>query len=57
VRGVTATGHDHISSFNYPVILNRPGSKEDIMESFAKKFGTDFVTLVFSNMRVVRYGF
>jgi len=28
----------------YPIISNRPGSKDDIMEMFGKQIGTDFVT-------------
>ena len=32
------------------MISNRPGSNEEIMDIFAKRNGTDFVTLEFSNM-------
>jgi len=49
--GVTPTAHNKYSSSRYPMISNRPGSNDDIMEPFAKQIGTDFVTLKFSNMR------
>jgi len=49
--GITAAAHNKYSSLLYPTISNRPGSNDDIMERFAKQFGTDFVTLKFSNMR------
>jgi len=39
------------------MIPNRPGWNNDIMESFAKHIGTDFVTLEFSNMKGTWYRF
>jgi len=55
--GFDATAHNKLSSLLYPMISNRPGSKEDSMKSFAKKIETDFATLEFSNMRGTRYRF
>jgi len=54
-RGVAATAHNKFSSLLYPMISNRPGSNDDIVDIFAKQTGTDFVTLEFSNMRGTRY--
>jgi hypothetical protein len=45
------------SSVFYPMILNKHGSKEDILEMFAKEIGTDFVKLEFSKMRGNWYQF
>jgi len=42
---VAATAHNKLLSLLYPMIPNRPGSNDDIMEGFAKQIGTDFVTL------------
>ena len=56
-RGVAATAHNKRSSLLYRMISNRPGSNDNIMESFAKQFGTDFVTFEFWNMRGPRYRF
>jgi hypothetical protein len=54
---VAATAHNKLSSLLYRMISNRPGSKYNIMEIFAKQIGTDFVTLEFSNMRATGYRF
>jgi len=44
-NGVTATAHNKLSSLLYTMISKRPELNDDIMESFAKQIGTDFVTL------------
>jgi hypothetical protein len=41
----------------YPMILNRPGTKDDIMEMFAKKIGTDIVTQESQTCGVLRTDF
>jgi hypothetical protein len=41
----------------YPTISNRLGLNDDIVEIFAKIFGTDFMTLVFLKMRGTQYQF
>ena len=56
-RGVAATAHNKRSSLLYPMISNRLRWNDNIMESFAKQIGTDFVTLEFSKMRGTRYRF
>jgi hypothetical protein len=45
-----ATAPNKRSSMLYLTISNRPRSNDDIMVIFAKKFGTDFVTLEISKM-------
>jgi hypothetical protein len=47
-RGFDATTRNKPSSVLYPIILKRPGSNDDVMGSFAKQIGADFVTLEFS---------
>jgi len=56
-KGIAATAHNKLSSLLYPMISNRPGSNEGIMEMFAEQIGTDFVTLQFSYMLGTRYRF
>jgi hypothetical protein len=56
-REVAATAHNKLSSLLYPIISYSYGLNEDIMEIFAKKKKTDFITLEFLNMRGTQYRF
>jgi hypothetical protein len=54
-REVAVAMSDKLSFLLYPMILKTSASYDNVMEIFAKKISTYFVTLEFLNMQSTRY--